>query len=79
MYLLFMAVVCLCVGVSERKVHRAIGNGAASIDDVGRACGAGSRCGGCHETLDALLAEPRQRSPFAALARRSPVSSPALG
>ncbi len=52
-----MALVCLCNGVSERKVARAIAHGAASVDEIGRACGAGTTCHGCHPTLEELLDE----------------------
>lgn len=50
-----MALVCLCNGVSERKVAKAIAHGADSIDAIGRACRAGTTCHGCHDTLDDLL------------------------
>lgn len=50
-----MAILCLCEGVSERKVQRAIDRGAASVAEIGAACRAGSGCGGCHASLQALL------------------------
>lgn len=50
-----MAMVCLCYGVSERKVRRAIEDGAETIIEVGASCRAGTGCGGCHPTIDALL------------------------
>lgn len=52
-----MALVCLCNGVSERKVRRAIAHGADSVDEIGRACRAGTTCHGCHPTLEELLDE----------------------
>ncbi len=52
-----MAMVCLCHGVSERKVHRAIDRGACTIDEVGMLCGAGTCCYGCHPTIEELIAE----------------------
>jgi bacterioferritin-associated ferredoxin len=51
-----MAMVCLCRGVSERKVARAIDQGASTIEEVTERCGAGSTCFGCHPTIDELLA-----------------------
>lgn len=60
--------VCLCHGVSERKVERAIDRGACSIDDVGEACRAGTSCGVCRETIhDMLVAKVavRHRPAFA--------------
>jgi bacterioferritin-associated ferredoxin len=47
--------VCLCRGVSERKVLRAIDAGATTIDAVAEHCGAGSTWYGCHPTIDDLL------------------------
>jgi len=55
-----MALVCLCHGVSERRVRREIEHGAASIEDVAERCRAGSHCFGCHPTIDDLLAEHEQ-------------------
>ena len=50
-----MALVCLCHGVSERKVRRAIDTGAATLAEVGERCGAGTLCLGCHPTIEDLL------------------------
>jgi bacterioferritin-associated ferredoxin len=49
--------VCLCQGVSERRVRREIEHGAATIEDLAATCGAGAQCFGCHPTLDDLLVE----------------------
>ena len=51
-----MAMVCLCHGVSERKVAKAIERGAETIDEVGAACNAGTCCMGCHPTIETMLA-----------------------
>lgn len=58
-----MALVCLCNGVSERKVVKAIAHGASSIEEIGRACRAGTTCHGCHDTLQDLLDERRVSIP----------------
>lgn len=52
-----MALVCLCNGVSERKVRKAIAHGATTIEAIGAACRAGTTCGGCRPTLQDLLDE----------------------
>jgi NAD(P)H-nitrite reductase large subunit len=52
-----MAIACSCHGVRDAAVADAIDAGAASIDDIGEHCRAGSTCGGCHPTLEALLDE----------------------
>ena len=41
--------VCHCNGVSDRKIRRAIRDGATTPGEIARSCGAGSTCGGCHE------------------------------
>jgi bacterioferritin-associated ferredoxin len=55
--------VCLCEGVSERKVRKAIDHGATTVDDVTMACRAGGCCMGCHPTIEAMLADARQAHP----------------
>jgi assimilatory nitrate reductase catalytic subunit len=50
-----VALVCLCNGVNERKVARAVERGADTIEAVGRACGAGTTCHGCHATIEELI------------------------
>jgi bacterioferritin-associated ferredoxin len=55
-----MAMVCLCHGVSERRVRREIERGAGTVEQVGQACRAGTCCGGCRPTIESLLAEPQR-------------------
>jgi bacterioferritin-associated ferredoxin len=50
--------VCHCHRVCDRTVRECIRDGASSVDEVGRACGAGTGCGGCQPTIAGLLAEP---------------------
>ena len=49
--------VCHCRVVSDRAVRAAVSAGAANLDDVATLCGAGSECGGCVPSVEALLAE----------------------
>jgi bacterioferritin-associated ferredoxin len=49
--------VCSCRAVNDTTVRAVIAAGAATIEDIGARCGAGTDCGGCHETLERLLAE----------------------
>jgi bacterioferritin-associated ferredoxin len=53
-------VVCACQGVNEYAVHAAIADGAASVSDIRRACGAGGDCGACHSMLAELVDEGPQ-------------------
>lgn len=55
--------VCLCEGVSRQEIERARDQGATTVDELARACGAGSGCGGCHEALRCILAAPRAGEP----------------
>jgi bacterioferritin-associated ferredoxin len=50
-----VAIVCQCFGVSDRKVARAVECGAATVEEIGQQCGAGTMCGGCHPNLQAAL------------------------
>ena len=50
-----MAMVCLCHGVSERSVRRAIEHGADTVEAVGEHCSAGTCCHSCHPTIEAML------------------------
>jgi bacterioferritin-associated ferredoxin len=47
--------VCLCKAVSERAVRRAIEHGAATIEEVGELCDAGTCCQSCHPTIESML------------------------
>jgi bacterioferritin-associated ferredoxin len=49
--------VCLCEGVSERKVRKAIEHGATTVEAVAATCRAGGCCMGCHPTIESLIAE----------------------
>ncbi len=70
-------IVCLCRNVSEARIRAAISAGARSADDVARATGAGTGCGCCRGTVDAIVRgsapcawPPCPGCPNAAAARR---------
>jgi bacterioferritin-associated ferredoxin len=50
-------IVCLCHPTSDRDVDAIIDEGARTVEDIGRRCGAGTGCGACvgelHERLTA--------------------------
>jgi len=50
-----LVIICHCHRISERTVVDVVRNGALSTEEVGRACGAGTSCGGCRPTLDAIV------------------------
>jgi|RhiMetdeSRZDD1v2_1073273.scaffolds.fasta_scaffold05963_6 assimilatory nitrate reductase electron transfer subunit len=49
-------VICHCNVVTDRCVREAAACGAATVDEVGRQCAAGTLCGGCRPSIAALLA-----------------------
>jgi bacterioferritin-associated ferredoxin len=67
-------IVCNCFAVTDRAIRAAAARGATTPREVARLCHAGSGCGGCVETVRAILAETR-----AAQAEPSePLAAPAL-
>jgi len=49
--------VCRCIGVGDKRIHRTILEGAHTPDAIGAACGAGTGCGSCRPDLRTLLYE----------------------
>ena len=47
--------ICHCNGVNDRKIRHAVREGADTPDEVGRACGAGTCCGGCSDAIRELI------------------------
>jgi bacterioferritin-associated ferredoxin len=60
--------VCQCKAVTEHDIADAVDAGADSVDAVGDETGAGTGCGGCHESIEAILAERGVRCPRLTLA-----------
>jgi bacterioferritin-associated ferredoxin len=46
---------CICRAVSTTSVEYAVLGGAASVEQVGEATGAGTGCGSCHDVLGAVI------------------------
>jgi bacterioferritin-associated ferredoxin len=53
-------IVCLCRGVSDRVLRSVIAAGAATLDDVSAACGAGADCRSCASAVAVLIEEARE-------------------
>ena len=47
--------VCLCKGVTSQAVADAVAAGATTTKKVAKACGAGSECGRCRRTIQAVI------------------------
>jgi bacterioferritin-associated ferredoxin len=48
--------VCICHAVTDVELRDCIGEGARTVEEIGDACGAGTGCGTCLDTVDVLLA-----------------------
>ena len=44
-------IVCLCEGVSDRKINEELGRGVTSWRELERRCGTGRSCGMCRPTI----------------------------
>jgi bacterioferritin-associated ferredoxin len=49
-------IVCHCQGVSDRRIRKAVRQGARNCKEVARACRAGGRCGGCRPAIHEIIA-----------------------
>ena len=58
-------IVCLCKGIGSSTIRAVVRSGATTVDEVAEACGAGSDCGSCQESIaeliDDALADGRRR------------------
>ena len=53
--------VCLCKGISNRTIRSCVGEGARTVDDVGRRSGAGTACGTCKPDIEQLVRDESLR------------------
>ena len=75
-------VVCHCEAVNDAAIHAAIDSGGGAVDeltvdDVVARCGAGGRCGGCHDTIRSIierLTTGRTETPLAGIGSRQVLS-----
>ena len=56
--------VCFCHPTTDRDVDAAIDEGARTVADLGRRCGAGTGCGSCHSMIDMMLADDGSATPI---------------
>jgi bacterioferritin-associated ferredoxin len=59
-------IVCVCAGVSERKLRAVIAGGATTVNAVGRECGAGTGCGACRPLIRGCIRRCQAESALAA-------------
>ena len=56
-------VLCQCVGVTDATIKRLIEDGATSVPEITRRCGAGRCCAPCREEIAALLSQAPPHNP----------------
>ena len=49
-------ILCSCFAVTETEIEATISAGARTEDQIGEACGAGTDCGDCLDTICDMLA-----------------------
>ena len=47
--------VCHCLRVFDGAIRECVRVGARTTNDVAERCGAGSQCGGCRESIEAIV------------------------
>lgn len=53
-------IVCHCTVTNDEVIRTHIAQASDTVDDIGRACGAGAHCGGCRETIQDVLKQFRE-------------------
>ena len=48
-------IVCHCVGATDQTIARLVAEGATSLGDIVRECGAGRCCAPCRDEISCLL------------------------
>ena len=61
-------IVCHCRRISDRQVRKIVREGAASVGEVARACGAATGCGGCATVIHEIVNEELARPPVETIA-----------
>jgi bacterioferritin-associated ferredoxin len=54
--------VCICRAVTMSRIKAAVRAGAATVDAVEEACGAGGDCGSCREEIEGVIFDCREES-----------------
>lgn len=55
-------IVCHCFGISDREIRSCAREGACTLSEVGRACAAGTGCGGCRPEIVSILDAEQERA-----------------
>ena len=57
--------VCVCNGVTDRDIHRALDNGDRNFRQVSASLGVASQCGSCEEFAREIISEYQQQATMA--------------
>jgi bacterioferritin-associated ferredoxin len=68
--------VCICHGITDRQICRALDQGAASLDDIQMQLPVGACCGRCVDSAQAVIREHQQGRAGARVCTR--LAEPAL-
>jgi bacterioferritin-associated ferredoxin len=49
-------IICHCAGLTDRDIARVVAEGARTVGDITRRCGAGRNCAPCRAELEQMLA-----------------------
>ena len=50
-------IVCHCRRISDRQIRKMVREGASSVGEVARACGAATGCGGCATVVHEIVSD----------------------
>ena len=54
-----MVMVCLCAGVTDQEIAALAADGATTLGEITRRCGAGRSCPPCQEEIESILYNSR--------------------
>jgi len=63
--------VCLCHGISERKIRELIDQGIDSVKEIQHACKAGQNCGACIHQVREMASEHKNHQRTAPVPEKS--------
>ena len=69
-------IVCVCANVTERKLRAAIADGATTMREIERRCGAGAGCGECKPLVRECLRQCKAEAACASDSQVAPEIAP---
>lgn len=53
--------ICHCTAANDESIRLHIADTNDTVEDISTRCGAGGQCGGCHEAINAVIRQHRER------------------